>query len=271
MINAKYLMITHWDNYWDKVNNTYYPKGMLKGVKENELEENAPTIFIKLDKNTKKYERAWFGYVSNFKNKEEKIYFDVKIEKEISLNDLPRHLLKKSEGWYLIIEKVIPIEKEELTPPLFRRLEEIEDSKLFEKYVYYLLKLIGINNCYSIEKQKGNPDGFFVLKKLAVIYDCTLEKNFERTKKTQIENYRFQLTRDEFQIPNTNIRYQIKDCEKEVWIITKDKDKSKVIEDYRDVKIKKISIRDLFDIYYERLLEDYDEEKLIKKLTNLGI
>jgi len=43
-------------------------------------------------------------------------------------------------------------------------------------------------------KQKGRPDGFFVFgKHLAVIYDCTLEKDFEKEKNQQIDNYVNQL------------------------------------------------------------------------------
>ncbi len=43
-------------------------------------------------------------------------------------------------------------------------------------------------------KQKGRPDGFFVFgKHLAVIYDCTLEKDFKKEKSQQILNYVNQL------------------------------------------------------------------------------
>ncbi|WP_228038268.1 hypothetical protein [Nostoc sp. LEGE 12450] len=54
-----------------------------------------------------------------------------------------------------------------------------------------VLRLLGIHNLYQYDKknQAGRADGFFIIGSLAVMYDCTLRRNFDEHKKEQIENY----------------------------------------------------------------------------------
>jgi len=108
-----FLMITHWRNHWDKIpgNRTYYTINMLKGELRKKykeyLENNVPTIFIKIDRKTKIPQKAWRGTVSDFEEKEEEkrgkkkkcIYFSVNIEEEIPI---PKKYEGLREGWYLI-------------------------------------------------------------------------------------------------------------------------------------------------------------------------
>ncbi|MEH2467480.1 hypothetical protein [Nostoc sp.] len=65
------------------------------------------------------------------------------------------------------------------------------DSAEFEDYVFMVPRLLGIHNLYQYDKknQAGRADGFFIIGSLAVMYDCTLRKNFDEHKKEQIENY----------------------------------------------------------------------------------
>lgn len=138
MERIKYLMVTHWDNHWDNLKNdkTYYPKTMLKGIEENNLEDKAPTIFIKLDKTSKRPEKAWVGQVYDFEPTGDKIWFKVKIKEEKPLNDLPKKFLSTPEGWYLI-ETEISKPDSILTPPLFDDLKK-KKNPLFLKNTYII-------------------------------------------------------------------------------------------------------------------------------------
>lgn len=51
--------------------------------------------------------------------------------------------------------------------------------------------MIGLNKIFQFDRdnQAGKADGFFIIENLAVMYDCTLQKNFESFKEEQIENY----------------------------------------------------------------------------------
>ena len=129
-MRAKYLMITHWEGHWDEIDRTYYSINMLKGELRKKykeyLENNVPTIFIKIDRKTKIPQKAWRGTVSDFEEKEEEkggkkkkcIYFSVNIEEEIPI---PKKYegRRLREGWYLISEYEILEEKvPKRLPPL---------------------------------------------------------------------------------------------------------------------------------------------------------
>lgn len=266
----KYIMITSWDNHWDKIHSTYYTKNMLReGMTESLLEENTETIFIKIDTIKKEPEKTWSGKVKNLKIEGEKIRFDVIIEREIPI---PEEYKRKTVGRY-VTGKEISFETQSthemlvLYPPFFYILQETKDWNLFEYYVYLLLKLIGINNIYKYERQKGLPDGFFKFNRLAVLYDCTLEKDFEKSKKQQIQNFCDQLQKDEISL-GEKIRIPIKNCIKEVWIITKGQ--SKLITRTGEITVKEISISSLFQIFHSRLRKISDEEGLEEELKIIG-
>lgn len=134
-----------------------------------------------------------------------------------------------------------------------------------------MLKLIGINDIYKFEKQKGHGDGFFKIRGLAVIYDCTLERNFEESKKQQIENFCLQLfNKNNIDIGKVSI--SIKDCQKEVWIITKGKTRiiTRIITTMDEVTVKEVSIYTLFELYSLRFKEISSEKELEEKLIGLG-
>jgi len=54
-------------------------------------------------------------------------------------------------------------------------MEKNRRPEIFEEYIYYLLRLVGINKICRYENQRGSADGFFVFKNLIVIHDTTLE------------------------------------------------------------------------------------------------
>jgi len=280
MKDIKYIMVTYYPNHWNNLpnNETSYTRRLLKGVQPNELIEYAKTLFIKLSDEHATAEKAWIGLVYGYDTKREKnkIYFKVKIEREIPLHQLPPEIqaLRKS-GWYLK-EKVLPIETSHassLVPPFFSELLLTNNWEEFEDGVSYLLKLIGIIEIFRYDKteQKGRPDGFFIVNNLAVIYDATLDTKFEETKNQQIENYVNMLRKDyiDYHRDNLNLTKNISRCTKQVWIITKGTSRIKWLFD--DIKVKEVSMSDLIKIYKWRLQQDpLREEDLVKELVSLG-
>jgi len=120
----KYVMVTHWDGHWDALpnNEAHYTKKMIRfELKVDKLLDRTSTLFVKLNKETKKPEKAWNGYVYGFKDENNKVRFKVHIEKSISLTDIPQRYLSLKEGWYLEAERVEPIIPHEfaLYPPFF--------------------------------------------------------------------------------------------------------------------------------------------------------
>ena len=80
-----------------------------------------------------------------------------------------------------VVTKIQPSGQEnpdsELSPAFFNKLLSTHDWKEFERYTYYLLKLLGVQTAYKFldEPQAGKAYGFFKFGILAVIYDCTLD------------------------------------------------------------------------------------------------
>lgn len=150
-------MVTNLDDHWDNLrdNQTYYKKSMLReGMSLEKIRENTYTIFIKRNRVTREIEKVWDGLVYGLIPKGEKIIFKVRICKEIPI--LP-HYSNYVEGWYAEGEFDV------IYPPFFSDLLKTNNWDDFEKYTFYLLKLLGIHEIYKWEKQKGTADGFFKL------------------------------------------------------------------------------------------------------------
>ncbi len=271
----KYIMITHWKDHWNKLpgNQTHYTFGMLKeGVDLNNLKNNTPTVFIKLNEDTKEPEKAWEGVVYDFEinKKRGRVYFKVKINREILV---PEKYKTWKEGWYMDEEKLPRkaisegdiLYKAILLPPFFYILKETNNWEKFEKYTHWLLKLLGINEIYKYERQKGTADGFFKFGNLAVIYDATLESNFEETKKEQIRNYYNQLKNGRLEYQKTVV--DVLHCKKQVWIITKGK--TRQIMQVDEVVVKEVSLDSLIKIYLDRVDENLNSDELENRLRNI--
>jgi len=299
-LRPEFLMITHKENHWDEITKSSYPFKMLDDEIKKRIKDyikdnikNVKTIFIKSKKEKEKEkekenwkaEKAWIGTVSinmpniDIDNIDEKeiIRFNINIEMQIPVDYLPDEFQNKPAGWYYIGESEIgeKIFKQLFYPPFFKNLIETKDWKIFEEYTYYLLKLIGINEIYKFEIQKGAADGFFKIKSLAVIYDTTLDEDFESSKEQQIENYVKQIEGNSFKISGKKIKIPIDRCRKEVWIITRRKE-SEIIGRDEDIIVKEVSIYTLFEIFLWRLIEksiyiekSY-EEALEQKLRSIG-
>jgi len=264
-LGLRYIMVTHWMNHWDNLpgNETYFTKKMFgRGMSEDKIRENTPTIFIKKNMQTRKPEKAWEGSVYGFRDENNRIYFKVKIDREISI---PSEYMEYPEGWYAEgIEEEIPL-KAVNYPPFFYILNTTNDYKEFEKYVYNLLKLLGIHQIFRYEKQRGQPDGFFKFGNLAVIYDATLEGTFVRTKETQINNYCSQLKAGSLTYMNRVI--DISRCIHQVWIITRGT--PRILKRVDDITVKEVTVSELIKVYSDRLEKDIDEVELETALRNI--
>jgi hypothetical protein len=266
----KYIMITHWENHWDAIPNqeTCYPKKYIRfePIAENVVEKTA-TLFIKLDKKTRKPDKAWVGHVSRFKDKGNKICFKVNVERQVLLADIPERYLLLKEGWYLenwYLKGAEALPREfALYPPFLYPLLTTEDWREFEDHAFWLLKLIGIHRLHRFEKQRGKADGFFIFGNLAVIYDCTLEGGFEEAKAQQIENYCAQLKGG--RLERGESVYEVGRHQKQVWIITRGT--PRIIKRIDDITVKEVPVQELIKIYKKRMEEDVSEEELEKLLA----
>lgn len=264
-----YVMVTHFRDHWDKLpnNETRYTKTMFRaGMNESKLFENARTTFIKLDERTKKVEKAWRGWVYDFRPDPKKVYFRVTIDEEIRC---PKKYYNYSEGWYFEAETTEGLGNQEalsmsLNPPFLQTLQSTNDWKDFEKYSNWLLRLVGIHELYTYEEQRGSADGFFKFGNLVVIYDCTLDDDFQIRKKRQIANFCDQLKAAEVEI-NIDHSIKISDCKKQVWIITRGE--ARVMRKIDHVTVREVPVAKIIGFYQKRFEENLSEDELADLLA----
>ena len=262
----KYIMVTNFDDHWDRIpgGETCYTRKMLRGVRLDRLEEDAPTLFIKVERKSKRPEKAWVGRVRGFRVEAHRVCFKVIIEKE--LQEVPPKYRGYKEGWYEegSVGRIIP-EELMIYPPFFYTLSRTTSWEEFEGQVYLLLKLLGIHEVYRFERQKGVADGFFKIGNLAVLYDCTLREGFEEDKRHQIENYCNVLKSGNIDLEAKTVN--VVNCEKQVWIITRGT--TRLLKKVDDIEVKEVSVDKLIELYTLRLKDNVDEKGLIDMLRSL--
>ncbi|HXS35326.1 MAG TPA: hypothetical protein VN721_01385 [Flavipsychrobacter sp.] len=153
-------------------------------------------------------------------------------------------------------------------PPFFSAMASC-DWTLFEDYTFMLLRLLGIHELHRFPQtdNRGKADGFFKLGSLSVLYDATLESNFERVKSAQLENFIHQLKNDNIKI-NEKIVYTIKDTDRQVWIITRG-NVIRSLKMHDQIEIKEIPYTKLIEIYNNRLREELQTLQLSRLLKEL--
>ncbi|MEO0101306.1 MAG: hypothetical protein ABIK84_02775 [candidate division WOR-3 bacterium] len=261
-----YVMVTDWEDHWDKIDYTYYTKSIIR-FDESEIQNDVPTLFVKIDKKSKKIQHIFKGSISEIKKEGGKVHFKVNRERELLLSEVPPNIPVES-GWYRYEGDLE--EPEDLYPPFFRNLRTTDNWEEFENKVYWLLKLIGITTIikYPRKKQAGLPDGIFKIKNLVVIYDATLSDT--ENKKEQILNYVNRLKSDRLEVSDKE-NWDIRNYSRQVWLITRKENtrKDKVEE---NVQVKIVSIDSLLKLYKKRLIEIEKEEdlaELVKKIETL--
>lgn len=100
----KYIMVTSWDNHWNKLrdNRALFTLGMIRwDLAKNKTADNTDTLFIKKHRITKEMQKCWVGKVYDFRKvmykDKEAISFGVKLEEIVNC---PVKYLDYSEGWY---------------------------------------------------------------------------------------------------------------------------------------------------------------------------
>lgn len=263
-MNKKYLMITNFSTHWENVKKTSYTTSYISDAVKSDLIERE-TLFVKIDSSSnKKILGMWEGKVSNFTHKDNKIYFDVVIAREIK--DFSSYQIDIKQPFWRFYEPKSssqPIQCE-YCPPFFDTLLLTKDWRYFEDETFKLLKLLGINNVFKFANQRGEADGFFKFENLAVIYDTTLEDDFEHKKKTQMENFCSQLQAGSIFINDQNTIQTFHDCQKQVWIITRGS--TRILSKFNNILIKEIAIQDLMELYIERLDSQFTTDILENRL-----
>jgi len=115
--------------------------------------------------------------------------------------------------------------------------------------------------------QRGRADGFFIFNNLVVLFDMTLECDFESKKEEQIENFCSQLNRGKIEFNNRS--FNILNHLKQVWIITRGPNNSRILKNIDTIIVKEVPIAKLFEIYRKRLLDELDEVQFQKELVDL--
>lgn len=96
----KYIMVTDFDNHWDKIeqNFTSYSTNMVKPkMPKGKYISGTSTIFIKKYEFSDEVEKVWPGKVWDIEKLPGKIFFRVEIEKEIVC---PKEYSLWGNGWY---------------------------------------------------------------------------------------------------------------------------------------------------------------------------
>ena len=273
-----HIMVTCFQGHWDKIkdNHAYYTSRMLRFQLGTEKPQtDLPVIFIKRE-NRGPVEKAWIGRVSNFEKKpyandNHKWWFNVQLEKEIIC---PNDLKSYGEGWYIedrpVADEAIKTNSHELyDPPFINKLLTTSQWREFEDHTYDLLRVSGINEMHRFDpaNQSGKADGLFKIGKTVVIYDCTLEQNFEKRKAAQITNYANLLNSNIIDLEDRTMN--ITNCEKFVWIIRKDNPDPPKMKQADDVIIKVLPIQTLINLYRKRLKHHWNERHLEKEIQDL--
>lgn len=283
MKNIQYIMVTNWELHWDKLgakwsNSTLYTYPMIKNNLINATwPTEAETLFIKRSKENV-FEKAWIGISRNFRkdnyNGKEAVRFDVS---DLTLIDCPPQYKSYPSGWYSNNEKTsvgLLLHDEEgnkskyLHPPFFEAMETC-DSVSFELNCFYLLRLLGIHEIHKFpqDNNRGKADGFFNFHSLSVIYDATLETHYLNKKETQIENYINQLRKEE--ISFDSISYNIRDKQKQVWIITRGSE-VRLVKRKDTIRVKEVPYIKLIEVYDKRMSDEINSDDLWDMLKDLN-
>ncbi len=273
-------MVTNWELHWDKLgakwnHSTLFTVPVIKDNLANTTwPTEATTLFIKKTKENS-FEKAWLGKTKNFRkdsnNGKPAIRFEVTDLVEI---DCPIEYRNYTNGWHLNKSFVqgeniqfAAVIDNGLTPAFFEQMSNCS-WELFEQHCFHLLRVIGIHDIHTLPRQaqQGKADGFFRFHSLTVIYDATLENNFESVKEQQIENYINQLKKEK--IDFNKISYTIKNTQRQVWIITRG-NSVRLLKTEDHVKVKEVPYTKLIDVYNKRLKAEIGSDELWDILKDL--
>ncbi len=266
-----HYIAVNYPQFWDKVEKNEEASLSKKSVKIDvtplsdktpAVSIKTPAVFIKMKEGTSMAECAWNGYVYNVYSTGEFVKFKIEREGEIPN---PTSFNGWEWGWYTKDTDNSSV----LFPPFFEVLRNTEKWEELEDYTYMLFRVMGVHTIYKWDKknQSGRAYGFFKFKNLAVIYDCTLNSDFEKAKGEQIQNYCNKLKGGSVELDSRTIE-KFHTHQKQVWIITRGQDR--LIGRTNDIAVKEITIDRLIKIYESRLLSAISEEELENQFRNIS-
>src|SRR6266481_3165776 len=93
-------MVTSWPNHWDRIRNkAAFTYSMLRGgvMNPEKIVDHTPTIFIKIDKETKLPKKCWEGKIYGKNRTDDKVWFEFSLFRQI---ECPKKYIGYPEGWY---------------------------------------------------------------------------------------------------------------------------------------------------------------------------
>lgn len=157
-----------------------------------------------------------------------------------------------------------------LYPLFFHEMQATNDWQMFERYTFYLLKLLGIQNIYTFleQSQAGKADGFFTVGNLAVLYDCTLASDrIGDYKAAQINNYCNLLSTGRIEVASNVIEEFHSYHHRQVWVITRRKTQN--LRFVNRVEVKEVGINQLMELYEKRLMPEMSFSLFLNNLIGL--
>jgi hypothetical protein len=93
-------MVTTWPNHWDRIGNkSSFSYSMLRGgvMDPSRIVDRTPTIFIRIDKETRLPRKCWEGELLSYKRTSDKVWFKFRLDREIPC---PPKYLGFPNGWF---------------------------------------------------------------------------------------------------------------------------------------------------------------------------
>lgn len=279
-----YVLATDFCGHWEYVEKTSYPMRMLRV--DLPLQQSALAVFLRYERTA--HPQGWVGRILPMQA-EGKVFFKFELYREANAPEVAqakRALLGSKRGCYPYPQATQagkPQVRDQLQIPFLETMLYHQTTpEEFEKFCYWLLRLLGVHDLYAVksDSQAGHSDGFFMLGNLAVLYDATLSSNFETHKKQQIENYVHQLWSGAVQV-RKQVRKQdgsveeidhtfLTDRNKQVWILTRGRTRFISGAGKNDVEVKEVYVGDLVELFQKRILEGMTLDELEEALRRLG-
>jgi len=95
-----YILTTYFPDHWDNVRNnrTSYLRKYLT-LKQNQVVNDTPTIFLRINKASQIIEKAWVGKIFDIETTADRINYSVHVDSEIELEP---EFVRTKIGWYII-------------------------------------------------------------------------------------------------------------------------------------------------------------------------
>lgn len=170
----------------------------------------------------------------------------------------------------IVEEKAIAVNTASLTEPgFFSSVKNVKDPSEFERYCFYLLRLIGIHEIHRPLNFAGaDAHGFFKFGSLSVVYATTLVPGVLQDNPLIIEHYLNLLRKEKMRLANTS--YTIKDTQKQVWLLCNAGTEVQHLRTDDGIKLKIVPVSMLIDIYHSRLNDsDLNTDNLWDNLKNI--